>query len=175
MTRAGFLLLSALVLGAAHPAAAEQTYYRQQTVSAEGLGPLRLGMTLAEASESLRQDLQKTAKQYVLDQCHYYVLGDSTNMGDIQVLAIGGIVRRVDVYADNILTDKGVGVTSNALDVEKAYDTKAVRRFSHYGVVQIWVSYPESQSSLVFFTNGSRVLYYVIGNNDAVGDEANCR
>ena len=120
MTRARFLLLSALVLGALNPAAAEQAYYRQQTVSAEGLGPLRLGMSLAEASESLRQDLQKTAKQYVLDQCHYYVLGDTTGMGDIQILIMDGIVRRVDVYADDILTDKGLGVTSNAVDVEKA-------------------------------------------------------
>ena len=112
------LLLACLFAGMAN---AQGLDYDKLEAHPHGLGPVRLGMTVAEASEALGLDLAEDAIQYSDGACSSYALGASIYDWDLRFTARDGRIVRVDVFTDRISTEAGVGIGSAASAIRAAY------------------------------------------------------
>lgn len=87
-----------------------------------GLGPVELGMTVAEASKALGLDLAEDAIQYSEGSCSSYALGKSIYEWDLRFTARENRIVRVDIFTERIRTEAGVGIGSAASAIRSAYE-----------------------------------------------------
>lgn len=114
-----FFLLACLCAAMAN---AQGLDYDKLKAHPGGLGPLELGMTVAEASEALGLDLAEDAIQYSDGACSSYALGASIYEWDLRFTARENRIVRVDIFTDRIKTEAGVGNGSAASAIRAAYD-----------------------------------------------------
>ncbi len=119
--RSTFFLLACLC-GAI--ASAQGLDYDELEAHPGGLGPVELGMTVAEASEALGLDLGDDAIQYSDGACSSYALGASIYEWDLRFTARKNTIVRVDIFTDRIKTEAGVGNGSAASAIRAAYDSE---------------------------------------------------
>jgi len=96
---------------------------RDFILSASGLGPITLGMSLDEASERLKIDLRKTPFSYGDESCHSWALGSGENEWLARFITEAGKIGRIDIYGPGIATDKGIHIESSMRDAMNAYDS----------------------------------------------------
>ena len=95
-------------------------------LSAEGLGPVRVGMSVREASEALHTRFGD-AFEGGDDSCAEYGLPDAAPGGGIAIMAIDGRIARVTIVSGGlgIRTPEGIGIGSTEHEVRAAYPSSA--------------------------------------------------
>ena len=82
-----------------------------------GLGPVRVGMTVADAGAALGRPLQVLALP--TEECTLYA--PATGFEGVSFLVAHGVVTRADVSAGTTLTATGVGIGRTEAEAQRAY------------------------------------------------------
>jgi hypothetical protein len=134
------------------------------TVTATGYGPLRIGMTVANAAAALHSPAPQTAG---LDTACAYVRIANAPAG-MRIMVTGGTVARIDVDSATIATGRGARVGDTEAQVRAMYGSRVSVQPHKYlpaGHYLIVAPVPPTDSAfrLVFETDGSRVTSYHAG------------
>lgn len=130
-------------------------------LSPDGIGPLRVGMTFAEADAALGAKLDvKDEYGNGLDACNY---GSSTALPGVAVMVEGGRVARFDIRDSSIRSDRGVGEGDPATAVQAAYPD-GLKREPH--------KYVEAPGHYLEWYNADRTrgIRYEIGQDGRVSN-----
>jgi len=95
-------------------------------LSSEGLGPLRVGMSVREASEALHTRFGDPLEGGDAS-CTEYLLPDAAPGGGIAIMAIDGKIARVTIVSADlgVRTPEGIGIGSTEQQVRAAYPGSA--------------------------------------------------
>ena len=95
-------------------------------LSSEGLGPVRVGMSVREASEALHTRFGD-AIEGGDNSCMEYGLPDAAPGGGIAIMAIDGKIARVTIVSADlgVRTPEGIGIGSTEQQVRAAYPGSA--------------------------------------------------
>jgi len=137
-------------------------------VTTHGIGPLRAGMTIAEASAALGGALVVSPDADTLG-CDY--LEWRGGPPGVEVMVEGGRIARVDVDSAGIRTADGVGLGDAEADVLRRYGARArvsVHKYDDEGHYVTVVDPKDTTFALVFETSAGRVTRYRAGRRPAV-------
>lgn len=143
-----------------------------------GLGPIRVGMSLSEASESSKREL------FITDSFHggscAYAEADGGPAG-LRFMLLDGRIARVEVHEGSITTASGIGIGSSEQEVLSTYAGQIDVEPHPYEGSAGWnyLRYvpqdaADRQFSLIFETDGSRVLSFRSGEAEAVSYIEGC-
>jgi hypothetical protein len=133
------------------------------TVTDASAGPIRAGMTLAEAAAAAGGVATDTAR--LTRQCDY-VRFSGTPPG-VSVMIVEGRVARVDIDSTGITTDRGAAVGDDEAKVRASYAGRLTSEPHKYVDGVYLLVRPESPadsgSRLLFETDHGRVTRYRVG------------
>jgi hypothetical protein len=152
---AGTVLLAAPAWAA--ELAAEPPRLDPRTISLEGFGTARAGMSVGEAGKALGVKLQEAAAEKPDDPtaCH---TADGVDLPGVTFIIVGGKVARIDVYGAGYQTAKGVRIGMKEGEVKARYPGIQVTPHKydasgHY----LTVASKDRKFGLVFETDGALV------------------
>jgi hypothetical protein len=137
-------------------------------VTPYGIGPLKAGMTIAEARAAV-PSLQLPPNAEKAD-CDY---AKSRDLPDSVLVMIGdGRVARLDVLGGSIKTAEGAGIGDTEERIQKLYGNRltiAPHKYTdgHYLIVRA-TDPRDSAFAIVFETDGRKVINYRAGRSPAV-------
>ena len=142
-------------------------------VGLRSFGPVWYGMTIAQLSTALRETVSVADSE-----CDY--VGPRALPPGTSLMAIQGRIERVDVDTAGILTRSNVGVGSTEEEVRQAYPGQ-IRTVPHpytgpEGHYLIFVPRDPADTafSLIFETDGNKVVRYRAGHQLAIGYIEGC-
>lgn len=91
------------------------------TLNGTGIGELKLGMSIHEASEKLGIDIWSSPYQYGSSDCRSYALGDTRNNWVIRFIVENEKIMKIDVFNSAIPTDTGIKVGDSASRIMELY------------------------------------------------------
>ena len=84
------------------------------------LGPVRIGMSVDEASDAARLSLVRDTDRASTDACHYVTAGDS--LPGVSFMVLDGLIVRIEIEApSNVATRSGVQIGSPSEYIERVY------------------------------------------------------
>jgi hypothetical protein len=139
------------------------------TLTATGLGPLQVGMTVTEARAAAGDDV--SAPDSSATAACTYVKFPSTPRGTA-VMFEGGILARIEVREAGVTTAEGLEVGATAGRADSLYGASAQRRPHKYGAGEYLIVQPLAPSDtihrLVIELVDGRVTTYRVGRVPAV-------
>jgi hypothetical protein len=142
------------------------------TVRPDGYGPVRVGMSLADASDALGEQLSASFSDFeVCDYVHPHrfpagvslmVLRDSVGAPES--------IERIDVESSGVATAEGARVGDSEASVQKRYAGRVTVQPAKYAGPEgkyLVVTPADSATRIVFETLNGRVASYRAGNSEA--------
>lgn len=157
---------------------APDTLGPEDRVGLDGIGPVRVGMSLEQASAAAGQPVAEVPGSGVGTgpaACFFAAPGN----GEPQVafMVVDGVIGRVDVDGgSSVLTISGIGVGATEADVLATYGDRILVEPHPYDVAGRYLRYvPDDPSrSLIFETDGAMVLRYRSGLAEPVSFIEGC-
>ena len=141
---------------------------RTLTVTPEGVGPVRVGSTLAELNAALGEQLKPAYD--VNPECDY--VDPAALPPGIAIMVERDTIMRVDVDTAGIVTPEGAGVGDTEAKVLELYKGRVqVQPHKYTGPVghYLRVTWPtDTMHLLIFETDGEKVVSYRAGIRPAV-------
>lgn len=169
----GLIFVMAALLAVSSQASAQDERARRLVVSHDGFGPVKIGMTLSQASRALGVRVTRDVG-YDGDDCYY-----ATPKGDFKGIALmmnGTRVVRIDVESGNYTTDRGAKIGDSEARIKRLY--KGVYKVSRHKYFDagryIEVEIEGGRYSIIFETDGKRVTTYRVGRPEQVGYVERC-
>jgi hypothetical protein len=137
--------------------------YRAWTVNELGIGPLRVGMTLAEADSALGRRLKQLSDS-VDTECDYAGIEGVTRA--VHFLTGNGRIGRVDVMDSTVATSRGIRVGDLEGRVRQAYPGIIVtpHKYTDGHYLTVAPGAPRDTTHLLIFeTDGQTVTKYRAG------------
>lgn len=139
----------------------------EDRVSLEGVGPVRVGMTLEEASAAAGQGISEVPGSGAgIDPAACYYAVPDTGQPKVSFMVVDGAIARVDVEeGSGARTVSGIGVGAPEADVLATYGDRIVVEPHPYDEGGNYLRYvPDDPTrSLIFETDGATVLRYRSG------------
>lgn len=141
----------------AEPGAATEQR-RTITISARGAGPVRVGMTVAEARQATGEP--SVTVDSINRECDYVRLSGLPE--GISLMVVEGVVSRIDVSAPGITTADGARIGDLESRIDSLYGPPVLRRPHKYtdGSYLIVPAADDTAYQLVFETDGRTVTTY---------------
>ncbi len=169
----GLIFVVAALFAISSQVSAQGERARRLVVSYDGFGPVKIGMTLSQASRALGVRVTRDAG-YDGDDCYY-----ATPKGDFKGIAFmmnGTRIVRIDVESGNYLTDKGAKIGDSEGRIKRLYKSGyKVSRHKYFDAGRyIEVEIKGGRYSIIFETDGKRVTTYRVGRPEQVGYVERC-
>jgi hypothetical protein len=131
------------------------------------VGPIRYGMSVAEASAAVGESLLVLANSDS-PPCASCILPKSAPPG-LYLTVMGGQIARVDVVAPGIPTTDGVEVGSTIEQLKRLYSDTMETAASLGGELEFWLwsKDVERRRLIIFVTDGHRIVSYRAGYSGA--------
>jgi uncharacterized membrane protein len=141
---------------------------RAWQASARQVGPVRIGMTIAEAEAALGSpfDAAVDSGECVFRQTPAAPTG-------VLFMLIAGRVARIDVTSFDVRTDRGAGVGDSEMAVQDAYGTNVAVTPHKYNDGH-YLTVPAGDHRIVFETDGQWVTRYRVGRLPEIGWVEGC-
>ena len=157
------------------PAIAHSKITNQSKVFINGLGAVRVGMTIAQASKAAGTKLVRG--RYGDYQCSYYNLQNGTK--DISFIVSKGRIARVDVLKGSISTASGARIGNTEAQIKALYPGQIKVSEHAYTAKGHYLTFlPRDKSDknyrIVFETDGKRVTEFRSGRISEVGFVEGC-
>jgi hypothetical protein len=153
-----------LEMSSASGLAVQASGLRSARLTEDGLGPVRIGMTVRQASKALGRPLKPAAEPDEDERHCYYVYPDVSDDA-LGFMVSEDRIARVDVYKPGIRTATGVGVGTSEAEVIRRYGGKVriephfyTGPEGHYLIVE-----PRRGTQILFETDGKCVTQYRAG------------
>lgn len=151
---------SALVIERTAPNDSATTTFR---IDPKGFGPVRVGMTTAEASSALGAELKLLGPE--MQPCHYV---QATERPGVAFMVIDGRIARVDVRPDSpIRTAEGAAVGDSEQRIHSLYPGRVEVQPHKYVDGHYLIVRPEAPSDstyrIIFDTDGKKVTGFKAG------------
>lgn len=147
------------------PASGQSQLTAASKVAIDGIGPIRVGMTIQQAEASARIRLLSPGSK--LGDCWYVKPQDGPR--DVSFMVIGGQIARVDIYGNSrITTVRGAKIGDSEDRIKSLYPgqirvtTHEYVRGGHY-LTFVPRDASDRQYRLVFETDGRRVKQFRAG------------
>jgi hypothetical protein len=146
---------------------------RRLVVTHDGFGPVKVGMTLPQASKALGVRVTRGAG-YEGDGC-YYASPESGYEGVVFMMS-GPRVVRIDIRSSRYATDRGARVGDSEARIRRLYRGEyKVSRHKYFEAGRyIEVAAKGGRYLLIFETDGRRVTTYRVGRPEQVGYVEGC-
>jgi hypothetical protein len=157
---------------ASPPAPAPAPLPRSWQLSLRGLGPVRVGMTVAQAGVALGRSLWKTAALPSSSSCTYFEIAGGPP--GLYFMEIRGRIARIDVMNPQVETRSGARVGLSERQLLALYPGQIhIERHKYVEGGHYLVYTPKDRAergySMTFETDGSKVTSYRAGERKAVG------
>jgi hypothetical protein len=173
-------------IGSAHAAS-------QKLMTFDGVGPVRLGMSVAEVEHALGSRLDPADKQIYSDQCFVTQRADKSEP-EIRYAIVKGQLALIDVWRREVATAEGIGIGSLTADVLRIYGGKIVMTPAPYfdegcevraadqnaprpsaEECSMHLDADDHHHGIIFSTKGDRVTALHVGLIDALKAEEICQ
>ena len=124
-------------------------------VTARGLGPVRVGMTVAEASAALGMPLSGAD---AAGECIY--VRPPRELAGVMFMVVSGAIARVDVTAGDVATEEGVRVGDSNESVRELYAGRVTASPHKYTDGEYLTIAPDAQHRIVFEVDRRQVTRY---------------
>lgn len=140
-------------------------------VTFDGLGPIKIGMTVAQAEQALGARLVR-AEGYA-DACYF---ADPEGMPGVRLLVTNQTIARIDLSSASYATDKGAKVGDTEVTVlENLYPNARVEPQRGEDKTRRIAIYSENEQFMIMFeTDGERVTGISVGKLGAVLSPKGC-
>ncbi len=147
-------------------------------VSLDAVGPIRLGMTLAQARKVAgvaltEQPLRGDAGTW--RACHYAWPAEGGQMRlDLGLMLEQGVVTRIDIATAEVATRSGARVGDTEDSVTARYAGRLQAAAAADGAAHYLILYPDQPRQMIFQTEEGKVTAYRIGQLPAVHYSEGC-
>jgi len=169
------LLAAVVVMSAAVPShpLAQSVRDRRPVVTHDGFGPVKVGMTLPQASKALGVRVTRGAG-YEGDGCYY--ASPERGYEGVLFMMSGSRIVRIDVSGGRHATDRGARVGDSEARIKRLYRgeyTVSRHKYVDQGRY-IEVAAKGGRYLIIFETDGRRVTTYRVGRPEQVGYVEGC-
>ncbi len=142
-------------------------------VTHDGFGPVKVGMTLPQASKALGVRVTRGAG-YEGDECYY--ASPASGFEGVAFMMSGPRIVRIDVRSARYATDRGARVGDSEARIRRLYKGEyKVSRHKYFEEGRyIEVGAKGGRYLLIFETDGRRVTAYRVGRPEQVGYVEGC-
>jgi hypothetical protein len=143
-----------------HEASETFVDWNEAPVGLNALGPIHVGMTVAEAQKASGLVLEREAN-YDTDACYY--VAPNSGPTDVGVMVTEGVIARFDVWDGKRTTISGIGIGSTEDQVKQIYGKKLSVERHHYDEHGHYLVFTptddrDAQYRMVFETDGKKVI-----------------
>ena len=129
-------------------------------VGLNALGPIQVGMTVAEAQQASGLTFKREAN-YDTDECYY--VAPASGPTDVGLMVTNGVIARFDVWEGSRTTLSGIGIGSTEAQIKQAYGNKVSVERHHYDENGHYMVYTptddaDAQYRMIFETDGKKVI-----------------
>jgi len=134
-------------------------------VRPDGVGPVKIGMTLAQVNAALHQKLEKDTQDE--DGCFYV---SPNGHGPISFMIAGGRIVRIDVSEPGVPTSEGIQVGDSEARARQVYGARmkitkhAYIDTGHY----LTVRSSDGRHGIRFETDNGKITMFYAGRYDAI-------
>ncbi|MCA1623453.1 MAG: hypothetical protein LC768_12735 [Acidobacteria bacterium] len=168
-----FIFIVAALLTVSSQLNAQSKGARKFVVSFDRFGPVKIGMTLSEAAKALGVRVTRDAG-YEGGDCYY--ASPRSGFKDIAFMMSGRRITRIDINNKEYATDKDAKIGDTEARIKLLYKGK-YKVYPHKYVDDahyIEVAMKGGKYSIIFETDGKRVVTYRVGKPEQVGYVEGC-
>jgi hypothetical protein len=168
-----FIFIVAALLAVPSPSHAQSKRARNFVVTYDRFGPVKIGMTLSQASRALGVSVTRDAG-YEGGNCYY--ASPKGGFKDIAFMMSGRRIVRIDIDSRDYATDRGAKVGDSEARIKRLYKGR-YKVYQHKYVDEghyIEVEMRGGKYSIIFETDGKSVGRYRVGKPEQVGYVEGC-
>ena len=159
------------------PDAAPPALTSDSTVTLRALGPVRIGMSVAEASSAAGLELRRDLGRASTDSCHYVNAGPA--MRGVSLMVVNDLIRRIDIDPPSpVATRSGVRIGTSSADLREVYPDNIQRADSAVAGSQGWAFVPNDDADadfrIYFEVEDGTVSRYRLGSRPSVDSPSGC-
>lgn len=148
---------------------AVSSFANDMQATMNSIGPVKVGMTIAEAEGALNRKLVAEESFDSIDGCLYY--GAGPEMPGVAFMSINGVILRYDVFGHSARTLSGVAVGDAVERVFEIYGAKLDVTPHYYSgpeesYLTIWSK--DRKSAIRFETSSGKIQSFYGGNSRQV-------
>lgn len=148
----------------------EQASTAETVVRHDGFGKIKVGMTVAQASQALGAELVR-GKGYE-DACFYV---DPKGIKGVRFMVTNGKIARIDVSSNKYATDKGARIGDTEDRIKSLYPgIKVYPQKYDEKKHDMEINSGDKKYLIIFETDGKRVTGFRVGNTEEVGYVEGC-
>ena len=159
------------------PEAAPPALTSDSTVTLRALGPVRIGMSVEEASSAAGLELRRDLGRASTDSCHYVNAGPT--MRGVSFMVVNDLIRRIDIDPPSpAATRSGVRIGTAEGDLREVYPDNIQRADSAVTGARGWAFVPNDDSDadfrIYFEVEDGAVSRYRLGSRPSVDSLSGC-
>ena len=159
------------------PDAAPPALTSDSTVTLRALGPVRIGMSVGEASAAAGLELRRDLGRASTDSCYYVNAGPT--MRGVSLMVVNDLIRRIDIEPPSpVATRSGVRIGTSSADLREVYPDNIQRADSAAAGSQGWAFVPNDDADadfrIYFEVEDGTISRYRLGSRPSVDSPSGC-
>lgn len=152
-----------------------QTRATKMVATFDGVGPVKIGMTTAQATKALGVRVKRDEAMYKDNKECYYATASGRAYKDLAFMMSGERIVRIDINSKALATDKGAKNGDTEARIKQLY--RGMYKISPHKYVDghyIEIANRSKKNTILFETDGKHVTTFRVGLTEPVGYVEGC-